>query len=640
MRFLTALFAFSLICFSATNAAELNSREKQIVSAIESTINRAQSEYQSQKLDASVNSLKRAIEQIQVGLKVGSADLFDSLEPQMKRITTIHAMLELEGVSVPPFHRPERPSPKVPEGAAMTEKPAVPGAPPSKESFFATVGFSTHVAPILVGKCGRCHVTGNKGDFNMANYNALMKGSKAGVVIFPGDANGSALIEEIESGAMPPNGSLTPQELITLKTWINTGAKFDGADPNATLTSAVAPAAAPMQEAAVETKAPTGKETVSFAGDIAPLLVGSCKGCHIEAMQARGGLTLDNFARLLRGGDSGAIIVPGNAEESLLVKKLKGLVGDRMPAGGKPAFTDQQIQLVSTWINEGAVLDGASKDQPIEIMSKLAWMSRASSSDVSAKRAENAVANLKFVRPGGEASSVTTPHFYITGTAPKATMELVGKKAEEQMKWAKSIVEAGEGEEYFRGRATIFVMPRRYDYNEFAKMIERRDLPANWNSHWMFDGISAYVAVIATDRDTDEEIGQSLVAPIVSLAVATRGMDVPRWFSEGVGASVAASSGKKIDRNQKKQRDAEIYTAVAAMTDAKQFLDQKLKPEYADRISAAIVDSMMDGSRRSNFNALIRNISDGLAFEPAFQTAFKTTPMAYITTWKKWATGN
>ena len=96
----------------------------------------------------------------------------------------------------------------------------------------------------------------------------------------------------------------------------------------------------------------TGKETVSFAGDVAPLLVESCKGCHINAMRASGGLSMDTFAQLLRGGDSGDIIIPGKGEESLLVKKLRGTMGLRMLLG-RPAFSEESIKLILR-IDEGA----------------------------------------------------------------------------------------------------------------------------------------------------------------------------------------------------------------------------------------------------------------------------------------------
>ncbi len=103
--------------------------------------------------------------------------------------------------------------------------------------------------------------------------------------------------------------------------------------------------AAPMPAAPV--KRATGKETVSFAKDIAPILLQNCNGCHIDAMQVRGGLRMDNFALLLKGGDTGAIVEGGKSAMSLLVRKLKGEEGQRMPAGGRPPLSDEQITLIS-----------------------------------------------------------------------------------------------------------------------------------------------------------------------------------------------------------------------------------------------------------------------------------------------------
>ncbi|WP_052031927.1 c-type cytochrome domain-containing protein [Novipirellula maiorica] len=661
MRFLvlTVLVLQALAWGGLASAAELSAREKRAVETVNQTIRTAGIEYKARNFAAAGEAITRAMDQIDIAMKVGSAELLEAFEPAMKRISTAHALLELEGVAVPPFRRPTLPSANnasADDTATGTsgEKPEMvifdikdppsepPNATPPKSDFAAGVSFTQHVAPILVGRCGRCHVTGSKGGFNMANYEALMKGSRAGVVVFPGDVPNSVLVEVIESGAMPPNGSVSAQELLTLKTWINGGAKFDGPDPTATLSagSGVAAVDEPTKTAMPEIKQATGKETVSFAGDIAPLLVEACKGCHIDAMQTRGGLQLDTFARMMRGGDSGPIISPGNAADSLLVKKLRGMVGERMPAGGRPAFSEDSIQLISTWINEGATLDGASKDQPLEVMSKLAWMKKASASEISAKRKADAEDDLKLVNAsGGEMHSLSTDHFFVTGTASKPTLELVAAKAEEELKWAKTIVDAAEGEEFFHGKATLFVMPRRYDYSEFAKMIEARDVPSDWNAHWKFDGINAYIALVATDRDEDDEIADRLISPLVSLAVATRGMDVPRWFAEGVGASVYSKSGTKVDRDAKRREDAEISAAVVAMKDAKQFLGEKLKPEQTDRISMAIAASMMDRGRRKNFDALMRNLSDGLPFDQAFQTAFRATPAAYITQWLKWVKG-
>ena len=63
---------------------------------------------------------------------------------------------------------------------------------------------------------------------------------------------------------------------------------------------------------------------VSFSTDIAPVLLESCNGCHLGGQQASGGLRMDNYAALMRGGGSGAVIDPRQAADSLIVRKLTG----------------------------------------------------------------------------------------------------------------------------------------------------------------------------------------------------------------------------------------------------------------------------------------------------------------------------
>ena len=307
--------------------AELDRRQKAIVASIGATINRAGKDYFEGKYESSGNEIRKALDQVERAVDLGSPELYDAIDVHIDKISRAHAMLELEGISLPPFRRPDRPTapPSMPAPAPGTPSPSpTPDGSPS-----TLVSFTKDVAPILTGKCGRCHVTASRGGFNASSYAALMKGPPEGVVIFAGDVIGSRLIETIETGDMPRSGAkVSPAELKTLKDWIVQGAKFDGTD-QAQLISAAAPTPAPTMQTnpPVVTKA-TGKETVSFSFDVAPLLVDNCGGCHIDAMQVRGGLRLDTFVQMMRGGDSGAIITPGRGEASLLVKKLRGTATD------------------------------------------------------------------------------------------------------------------------------------------------------------------------------------------------------------------------------------------------------------------------------------------------------------------------
>ncbi len=383
MRSIAILILFAIP--SNLFAADLSKQEKKIVADIQALIRTAGKGYSVGEYERAGQAVREAIKQVQSAVNSGSPELYDALQPSLARISRAHTLLEFEGVTLPPFRRPDRPESgparsKDAESKPATKsepaklrprktrpKPTVPPSPPDP------ISFSKTVAPILVNRCGRCHVADSKGKFSMATFNALMKGPPEGVVIFAGDSVGSRLIETIESGDMPRGGGkVAPAELATLKAWIESGAKFDGSEPDAPIDGKAMPVPPTNNPRPVVRKA-TGKETVSFAKDVAPLLIENCNGCHLDAMTTRGGLRMDTFAQLLRGGDSGSIIQSGNAEASLLIKKLRGTEGQRMPAGGRPPLSEESIQLIATWIDEGATLDGASESQPLTVISQLAW---------------------------------------------------------------------------------------------------------------------------------------------------------------------------------------------------------------------------------------------------------------------------
>ncbi len=606
---------------AAAPAEELNSRERRIAGAVDRTVRQAGARFQAGDFDESAARIRRAMKQVDAAMKVATPALYDALIPAMDRIETAHTLLELEGVMLPPFRRPERPDPE-PE-----DEPGA-GAEGMDE-----VSFVERVAPILVSRCGRCHVDRTRGDFSLASYAALMRGTPAGVVIFPGDVVASRLIETIETGDMPRGGGDVPEEeLQTLKAWIAAGAKFDGQDPEGALSRDRSSPGDDATELSVQR--PTGEETVSFASDVAPLLVDNCGGCHLEATQTQGGLRLDNFAQLMRGGDSGPIVTPGEGEDSLLVQKLRGTAGQQMPAGGRPPLSDDSIATIVTWIDEGASLDGADENQSLVVMSQLAWARSATTEEKSDRRAELAKRSLKLtVADGSVPEQIATEHFFVIGNAPAATIQRVAAAAEKELNAIRRTVPGPAGAEYFAGRATIFLMPRRYDYSEFAKMVEGRGIPSDWMAHWRFDGIDAYAAVIAGEGDQEEMIGRRLFGPLASLAIATRGREVPRWFAEGVGTALARQESPPSDRQQRQQLEEETAEAISVMGSGKRFLDGKLPPNQTDRIGAAVASSLLDRPLRRTFEQLLGNLDSETKFEDAFVQAFGLEPVDFLDRW-------
>ncbi len=653
MRLILLLAA--LLLLPTVSKAELSVRQARMVEVINATVMKAGISYAGGDYQQAGNRIVEAIKQLDAAMQSDSPELYDRLVPAIKRIQKAHAMLEFEGVSLPPFQPPTRPRSDQPgssEGKGTpSAKPTPEPSPPQRDpnppkpepspkpepvppSSVSMTSFTGAVAPILVSRCGRCHVADNKGGFSAASYSALMKGPPEGVVVFAGDTVASRLIETIETGDMPRGGGrVTPQELQTLKAWILAGAKFDGTDPDAPIGGAATP---PRVNMNVEVRRATGSETVSFAADVAPLLVENCNGCHIEARQTRGGLRMDTFAQLLRGGDSGSIVVPGKGSESLLVQKLRGMVGNRMPAGNRPALSEDAIALISTWIDEGATLDGASATQPLGVMSQLAWAAAATPEQLSERRADLAAKNLRLVTASsGKIATYSSDHFLVAGPVSGQALKWVAELAEDQMKTVRSVIKSKSGESFYRGKATIFVFPKRYDYSEFAKMVEGRSVPTDWTSHWKYDGIDAYVSLVRGDREEEDVVELRLAAPLVSLAVATRGRDVPRWFAEGTGVATAHRLAGSRDRDARRKQGAEIAAAIASLENAKQFLEEKLSPEQTDRIGAALAATLLDRPLRRGFDSMVRLLDEGQSFERAFQQAYRATPQQFVEAWIK-----
>lgn len=95
---------------------------------------------------------------------------------------------------------------------------------------------------------------------------------------------------------------------------------------------------------------PTAASTsVSFAKDILPIFNQNCTACH----GGRGGLSLNSYDQVMSGGISGAAIVPGKPDESLLVQRMTGAVSPQMPKGGS-ALSQDLIDKISQWIKDGA----------------------------------------------------------------------------------------------------------------------------------------------------------------------------------------------------------------------------------------------------------------------------------------------
>ncbi len=90
----------------------------------------------------------------------------------------------------------------------------------------------------------------------------------------------------------------------------------------------------------------------SFAQKVAPILAKRCLACH-DAKTAKGRFSIETFASLMRGGESGLEIVAGKSDKSNLVTLIED---GTMPQDADP-LTKSEIAVIRHWIDTGATLD-------------------------------------------------------------------------------------------------------------------------------------------------------------------------------------------------------------------------------------------------------------------------------------------
>jgi hypothetical protein len=91
-------------------------------------------------------------------------------------------------------------------------------------------------------------------------------------------------------------------------------------------------------------------QTISFENQIFPILQNKCSECHgDENPEVR--LTVVNYEQLMQGSEFGIVVNPGDPVTSYMIEMIA--LGE-MPQDGEPV-TDQELSLIKTWIEEGAL---------------------------------------------------------------------------------------------------------------------------------------------------------------------------------------------------------------------------------------------------------------------------------------------
>ncbi|MBS1825575.1 MAG: DUF1553 domain-containing protein [Acidobacteria bacterium] len=205
---------------------------------------------------------------------------------------------------------------------------------------WALVSFSLYGADfeaassLMKTKCVACHnAKARSGGLSVETREDVLRGGKSGAVVLPGRPSDSVLLSMVSTGKMPMGGAkLSDAEIAVLRTWI----EREDARP------------------------PVGER------DVQAILSAKCWVCHGRT-EKKAGLDLRTRESLLRGGKSGPVIVVGNPDASLLVKRIGA---QEMPPPklqeqfSVRGLTDDEFAKVKRWIAEGAAPD---REQAMEV---------------------------------------------------------------------------------------------------------------------------------------------------------------------------------------------------------------------------------------------------------------------------------
>ncbi len=220
--------------------------------------------------------------------------------------------------------------------------------------------YSQQIQPLFEEHCQGCHTgESGQGGYDLSTAEGLLRGGKSGQAIIPGNAQGSLLYKLVnheQEPAMPYKESkLSPEAIALIEVWINTGAAAGNTEPK--VTGGGAAASSPSAAVAL------------FTNHVRPILQAQCLACHGGKFK-QAGLSLATREALLKGSDNGPVLVPGKADASLLVKKIRHEHEPGMPFK-KEKLPDNVIAQIVDWVNAGAPYDRPLDTSAPEVISKV-----------------------------------------------------------------------------------------------------------------------------------------------------------------------------------------------------------------------------------------------------------------------------
>lgn len=509
------------------------------------------------------------------------------------------------------------------------------------------VSFVKRVAPILQAKCLSCHGYDGSGGLSMMTFAAMKKGGAHGPVLAVGNWSRSLIMLRIcardESQRMPPTGGRDPAPPVTraevniLATWISQGADFDGDDEEMELPELTAPK---VELPPIKFDVPTGSETVSFGKDIGPIFVRNCIRCHTKK-KPEGGLNLETFELLIRGGESGSVVRAGQPDQSRLFKLVDGAFEEMEMPYGERLIPKADREKIKTWIAEGIKYDGGDPALPLRALNpsddqiEIAEMSKLTPEQLAAYREKRTAEQWKKAFPDESAQSLSSDDFVLYGNVPEERLQQTAKWADKHAETLRELFGIDEEAAIWEGRLAVFVLKDREGYEGFNQAIlERKMFPEVFgNAQVTGSGSDVFVALQDTGDDSDEQtpplqfsLINHLTEAYVKVRVKPSDTPFPEWFAMGLGPALASMQMDRRDdyveglRSSAAESLSEIKKPEDVFDDSVFFSVDQVRP-----IGFTLVEFLLKRGKVIKLRSFVESYESGGSQQTALMTAYKGT---------------
>lgn len=425
------------------------------------------------------------------------------------------------------------------------------------------VSFVKHVAPILNKKCVSCHAESPQGGLRLNTFENMKKGGRSGPLLIPGNARNSLFMLRLctpnSRARMPRNDdALSVAERNVVGLWIQQGARYDAEHEDTELEDLIEP---PDDLPPLQAWRPTGKESVSFKQDISPWIVTYCLRCH-TGRKPKGGLSMDSYDAIRRGGDSGPAITPGRPEESPMYQLVGSFDATRRMPANTSRLERRNWDDLGVWIHEGAKFDGG--DDPKILLRALTPDPEDIARDRLAKMSPKELAEYREERTAQQwseafgdstAKTATTTDLLMYGNVSAELLETLAGEAEEHLAKLRELFAIEDAETpLWKGRLAVFILKSRTDFEAFAeKVTQRRVFDDNHFVSRLDTTLEdAYLVLyLPPEAEADDEASPSLsfmlTSELTSMHLLQQPKAFPQWFTLGFGAALAARSADRDD---------------------------------------------------------------------------------------------